>query len=139
MLQLLYISTARVPMDDAALTVLLGEARINNRRDEVTGLLIAAGRRFLQMLEGEAVDVERVFARIQRDPRHHALVLLSRREVEERSFGDWDMAFARAPGGIDLGGANAQLLPEAVAAALEGVDDRMLRAEMEGFARLHAA
>ncbi|GGB15724.1 hypothetical protein GCM10011380_01470 [Sphingomonas metalli] len=94
--QLLYISTAReqagAPIDaDAILAV----SRRNNVRDGVTGLLLYDGRRFLQVLEGEEADVVRVFDRISRDPRHRAIVILSRRTIEAREFGDWSMAFQR--------------------------------------------
>lgn len=92
MLQLLYISSARreaVPVD---LDALFAQAQTNNRRDEVTGLLFTDGHRFLQVLEGSKATVEDTFLRIIADPRHHALVLLSRREIDVREFGSWSMA-----------------------------------------------
>lgn len=91
MLQLLYISSARrnalVDLDQ-----LLEQARFNNAREEITGLLYTDGKRFLQALEGPKTAVEDTFLRIIADPRHHALVLLSRREITRREFGDWSMA-----------------------------------------------
>lgn len=93
MLQLVYISTARGAID---LPQILATSRRNNGRDGITGLLYSDGMRFLQALEGPADKVTTAFERIRVDPRHRAVVVLSRREVEAREFGPWEMA-ARAP------------------------------------------
>lgn len=127
MLQLIYISTARtgmaIDLDD-----ILARSRRNNRRDGITGLLQAKGRRFLQALEGEAAQVEAAYARIAADPRHFAMVVLSRRTVASREFGDWAMA-------VDTGGG---AIVEQVAALVEGAAPNV-RATFEGFAAMRAA
>lgn len=92
MLQLVYISTARGAVSAAELQRILLASRRNNARDGITGLLFFDGMRFLQALEGEPERVGEAFARIQADPRHRAVVILSRREIEEREFGPWAMA-----------------------------------------------
>lgn len=91
MLQLVYVSSAnrREAPDPVRI---LATSRRNNHRDSITGLLYFDGTRFLQALEGPEAKVEETFARIQADPRHRALVVLSRRMVEGREFGSWDMA-----------------------------------------------
>ncbi|MGI4731604.1 MAG: BLUF domain-containing protein [Janthinobacterium lividum] len=94
MIQLVYISTPRGPVDLAAI---LRSSRRNNARCDVTGLLYHDGRRFLQALEGEERAVEETFERIRDDPRHCAMVILSRRIVDVREFGPWQMA-ERGPG-----------------------------------------
>lgn len=92
MLQLLYISSARREACPLDLDALFAQANRNNARDEITGLLYTDGHRFLQVIEGPKATVEDAFLRIIADPRHHALVLLSRREVPAREFGEWSMA-----------------------------------------------
>ncbi|WP_375273223.1 BLUF domain-containing protein [Sphingomonas sp.] len=92
MLQLVYISSVKRSAD---LTNILAVSRLNNRRDGISGLLYSDGVRFLQALEGPALAVETAYARIKQDPRHNALVILSRREVDTREFGDWAMAERR--------------------------------------------
>lgn len=92
MLQLVYISTAA---KDAVCADILRTSRRNNGRDGITGLLYADGVRFLQALEGPEEAVEAAYARIKTDPRHKAQVVLSRREVEAREFGNWEMAERR--------------------------------------------
>ena len=92
MLQLVYVSTSRSAAGKVDPEAILEVSRANNRRDGITGLLYADGKRFLQALEGPDAAVEAAFARIQADPRHRALVLLSCRQVETREFGEWEMA-----------------------------------------------
>lgn len=92
MLQLVYISSRRNRNEPIDLDALFAQAQSNNRRDEITGLLYTDGHRFLQALEGAKAAVEDAFLRIIADPRHHSLVLLSRRETARREFGEWSMA-----------------------------------------------
>jgi len=92
MLQLVYISSVARAADLAGI---LSVSRLNNRRDGITGLLYSDGVRFLQALEGPTLAVETAYARISQDPRHNALVILSRRAVTTREFGEWAMAERR--------------------------------------------
>ena len=94
MLQLVYISTAR---GEPLVTSILATSRRNNGRDGITGLLYHDGVRFLQALEGPEDKVKATFERIRADERHRAAVVLSRREVDSREFGSWEMA-SRRPG-----------------------------------------
>ena len=92
MLQLVYVSTATEGLTAQDVARILVQSRGNNRRDGVTGLLYHDGHRFMQALEGGREAVERAFARIGDDPRHRGVRLLSRREVDDREFGQWAMA-----------------------------------------------
>lgn len=94
MLQLVYISTA---VNTPSYADILRTSRRNNGRDAITGLLYADGVRFMQALEGPAEAVQAAYDRIKADPRHKAAVILSRRDVDTREFGDWEMA-ERRPG-----------------------------------------
>lgn len=133
MLQLVYISTARQPVTPELLDSVLDASRRNNRRCGVTGLLVAGGRRFLQVLEGPDQAVLATYARIQNDPRHFAFVLLSSRPVEERAFGDWEMAY-------QLGGdvPSKGDLQDIVAGMTATLSDKTLHAHLNGFAAVHA-
>lgn len=130
MLQLVYVSTARSsdPIDHQ---VILDHARRNNRRDGITGLLYADAKRFLQALEGPDAAVEATFARIQADPRHRAIVLLSCRQVEAREFGDWEMAHLTAASDRD---ALVERIRSLVSRATPAV-----RGTFEGFAAVRRA
>ena len=99
MLQLIYISSPAGVVDTAEV---LRISRHNNLRDDVTGLLYADDKRFLQVLEGPEDKIEAAYERIARDPRHRAAVVLSRRTVAGREFGAWQMAERRAGEGGDI-------------------------------------
>lgn len=97
MRQILYISTAATGLRTGEADTILATSQRNNTRDGITGLLYFDGKRFLQALEGDSMALEQTLTRIERDARHRAIVILSDREVAEREFGDWSMAY-RAPG-----------------------------------------
>lgn len=106
MFQLVYISTARPGLDQAEVGRILATSRRNNLADRVSGLLVFDGIRFLQALEGDKETVEACYARIRADPRHRASVSLSAREIDNREFGDWTMAWTRVDridGSLPLG------------------------------------
>lgn len=132
MLQLAYISTARATIAFDQLDVILATSRRNNGRSGVTGLLVVGGRRFLQVLEGPDAEVAATFDRIKADPRHFAIVELTRHTVAARAFGDWSMGFERG------GTVEGDDLRSIVAALAEPIADRNLRAQFLGFAELHA-
>jgi hypothetical protein len=56
-------------------------------------MLLYRDGNFLQVLEGPASAVDTLVDKIKRDSRHHGLILMSRRGIEERQFADWQMAF----------------------------------------------
>ena len=92
--QVVYSSAAVVPFSEPQLKELLARARTNNERCSVSGMLLYHEGSFLQVLEGEVSVLESLFTVISADKRHHRVVPLLRREVDERHFGDWRMGFA---------------------------------------------
>ncbi|MBR0551991.1 BLUF domain-containing protein [Stakelama marina] len=131
MLQIVYVSTATRHVSAVDVADILDVSRRNNRRDGLTGLLYSDCNRFLQVLEGPKEAVEAAVARIGEDSRHRAIVILSRRTIEQREFGDWDMAH-RQPG-ADSAGFIARV-GEMVRSASPNV-----RATFEGFASVRNA
>lgn len=91
LLQIIYVSTA-APHQAIEPDVMLAKARRNNGRDGITGMLYFDGTRFMQAMEGPAEKVEATLARIKADPRHRAMVVLAKRQIETREFGEWAMA-----------------------------------------------
>lgn len=129
MLQLVYISSVN-PAAPCPTQDILTVSRRNNARDRITGLLYADAGRFLQALEGPEDAVEAAYARIRDDRRHHAIVLLSRQQVDRRTFGNWEMAH-RAPG-ADA----ASFLDEVRRLTADAAPD--VRATFEGLVRTRA-
>lgn len=89
---IIYGSIAVNPFTDQALLGLLDGARAFNARHAITGLLLYRNGLFLQYLEGPIGDLEALYARIEKDPRHRAVTIVSCGE-SERQFGDWSMGF----------------------------------------------
>ena len=133
MLQLVYISTAREPISAGLCEDILAVSRRNNRVWDISGLLVAGRKRFLQALEGPEAEVRATYDRIAADPRHFACVILSERHVDQRQFGDWAMAYKLADEGA------GDDLPTTVAALVAAIDDPNLRAQFLGFATIQAA
>lgn len=80
-------------MSNAELASLLLIARSKNAQLGVGGILVHQGGSFIQALEGESGVVESLFARIERDERHHRVLVLARESLAQREFGDWSMGF----------------------------------------------
>lgn len=95
LLQLVYASAATVNFSSEDLDALLEKARANNSTMDVTGMLLFHEGTFLQVLEGSQENVEELYNKIATDTRHGNVLLLATREIDERNFGDWSMAFVR--------------------------------------------
>lgn len=131
MRQIVYVSTAMGQITPDDIEAILNVSRRNNARDGLTGLLYFEGKRFLQVLEGRGEAITNTVARIERSPRHRALVILSERDVEKREFGEWTMAH-RTP--ERDGDGFLRHVADLVANASPSV-----RATFEGFAQLRRA
>lgn len=89
--QLVYRSQATRALAPQEVQALLEVARERNARERLTGLLVLDGLRFVQWLEGPRDALERVWASIQRDTRHHSIERLQTPWRGERLFAGWDM------------------------------------------------
>ena len=92
---LVYKSTALVELDRYELNPLLHQARARNKRLKITGLLLYANKRFLQVLEGEEKNVLSLYSEIQQDPRHTKLEVLMQNPIDKRMFPDWSMGYRK--------------------------------------------
>lgn len=128
--QIVYFSTASGRQDAIVTAGIVAVSRDCNLRDKISGLLVAGGHRYLQVIEGPTTKVDALMARIRRDDRHVGVTVLVRRPIERRSFAGWSMAF----------GAEPQLDEFATFHDLAGemrtlVVDPRLRAQIDCFAR----
>jgi hypothetical protein len=82
-------------------------AAARNALVQVTGILMASGQVFFQVLEGPTAAIDDVIGRIARDPRHcDLLVLGTETDPGARFFPNWSMRL------VDLGDqADARLEP----------------------------
>ena len=75
-------------------TEILRVARLHNARVGLTGALLHSQSWFGQVLEGDLVEIERLFLRISRDPRNMDVRVLTIRPIRRRAFAAWSMAAA---------------------------------------------
>jgi len=93
---LIYMSHATHSLDEQDLALLLQQARDGNEQRSITGVLVYGGGQFMQVLEGERTQVLALYEHLLNDPRHERVVKLADKEVEQRSFANWNMAFRSA-------------------------------------------
>lgn len=91
--RVVYVSSAAGLFDKPALLDLLNKARENNRKLDVTGMLLYRDGDFIQLLEGERATVEALYRTIAGDPRHTGATLILEEYATERLFSDWSMGF----------------------------------------------
>ena len=91
--RLVYISSATALHGDDILEAILAEARRNNSRDRITGLLLYHDGNFFQTLEGPKDKVLACYDRITADARHTGCILLLSEPADRRMFSDWEMGF----------------------------------------------
>ena len=94
--QLLYLSSAKPELTEEALLQILSESQQRNAAIDITGLLLHSDGNIIQVIEGEKDVVERLFAKIEKDTRHHQVIVLSRKLVTQRDFPEYKMGFKRA-------------------------------------------
>lgn len=64
----------------------------NNRRADITGLLVYFDKMFFQIIEGEDKVIDQLYVKIGNDPRHCDLFRLKTEyKIEERLFPTWSM------------------------------------------------
>jgi hypothetical protein len=94
--RIVYCSRSNVPTDSLlVISEILAVSERNNRRDNLTGALAISEGWFLQVIEGPPTALDSLLRRLQTDKRHRDFMILQRREVKTRLFGEWTMASGR--------------------------------------------
>jgi Sensors of blue-light using FAD len=94
LIRLIYASTASEGVGMHEFKSILQQAQVNNQRQDLTGVLAFNSKVFLQALEGSREQVNELYARLLRDPRHHTVAMLDYAEIDEREWTSWSMGFA---------------------------------------------
>lgn len=89
--RLIYTSAVKGSQTPEMIADILGAAGRHNHNDGITGILIAGGGCFFQVLEGAPEMVEKTFGRIRIDHRHGEALILWDEPVTERLFPNWAM------------------------------------------------
>ena len=88
LVRLIYVSVMTEACDTEALENILSVSRINNEKNNITGMLCYDPTYFLQALEGPREAINHLYTNISRDMRHQYLTLLEYTDIEQRTFGD---------------------------------------------------
>ena len=74
----IYVSDAVGTAGSSILSIaqILGASDVNNRRDDLAGLLIFHRGQFMQLIEGARTDLDRLLKRLRADPRHENIRIL---------------------------------------------------------------
>jgi hypothetical protein len=96
MRSLLYISKSllTLPTDEVEIGCIVAAARSRNASLGVTGTLIATNAAFAQILEGEKAAIDELMLSILIDTRHTDLRILEYKEIEQRRFPCWTLAYS---------------------------------------------
>lgn len=92
----LYVSISRLAPEDTIEEVekIVAVSRPRNRDLDVTGALLFTGERFVQLLEGPTEGIVALQQSIFRDPRHRQVTTIHSRDVDDREFFAWSLAYA---------------------------------------------
>ena len=105
--RLVYASVPTGSTRRSDLDRILDQARRNNGMNGVSGLLVAAPDRYVQVLEGTPEAVDHIMDVIRQDERHTDVEVLDDARDGARIFGGWTMA--NLPGGVDEAGVRKRL------------------------------
>ena len=90
---LVYTSTANLNLTEGELLRLLNHWRETNAALDVTGLLLYSEGHIMQVLEGPADHVRKLYDVIAADGRHRAIFKLADGPINARAFAGWSMHF----------------------------------------------
>lgn len=102
--RLLYRSHNLVPEQDRRRVFgeIFTTARSTNKKLGITGALLLTEDVFVQVLEGDETAVRGLLARIEADPRHDDVRVLTAETVPQRVFSRWAMARVSTDGEPDI-------------------------------------
>ncbi len=91
---IVYRSRAVAPMTDTDLFYLLAQARENNAKHGLSGIIVYDRGHFFQWIEGHDIALGRAWHQIRTDQRHTDVVVLIDQQIPTRLFEGWTMQFA---------------------------------------------
>jgi hypothetical protein len=92
LVRLIYASRSTSPLNHETIAGILAQSEKHNLEAGITGVLcVCHGDVFMQALEGGREEVNQLYAKLVRDPRHTDVMLLDYAEISERRFSSWRM------------------------------------------------
>jgi hypothetical protein len=140
---LAYSSVGTHHFEQNELVDLLAFARNFNDQNGLTGMLLYVDDSFFQILEGDPKTLDDLYSRIEIDTRHTHVIKLIEMPIQDRSFSEWSMGFAKVtreelatiPGLNDFFGRGSvftDLKPSKAQLLLEAFRDGKWRRHLDG-------
>ncbi|GAB5555430.1 MAG: hypothetical protein Sapg2KO_50210 [Saprospiraceae bacterium] len=102
MKRITYISRIAKPLSTTEIETIKIFSSRNNLKVNITGLLVYFEKLFFQIIEGEDEEVDQVYQKIQKDPRHNNILRLKTEySVGERLFPTWSMKTINLDDNVD--------------------------------------
>ena len=95
--QIIYISKATDGLSVSELGEIAAVAARNNQLQGITGALLFIDNCFIQVIEGDEQPISDLLAKLEVDPRHHDIRIISDHMEESRYFPDWSMGLISTP------------------------------------------
>lgn len=90
---ILYVSTAVHTPKAQEIRHLVKKARARNVEAGVTGILLHHDKSFMQYIEGDVDQLERIYQIIRNDKLHQGLSVIVHKPIDHREFPEWAMAY----------------------------------------------
>lgn len=90
-----YMSSQAQVLTSQDIEQLLFQIRKKNKELSITGILLLIQGKFVQYIEGETPEIDKVYEKIKVDSRHNELLLLDSGELKTRQFENWSMAYKK--------------------------------------------
>ncbi len=85
-----YISSFANNLNKDDINSLIKSVNLYNKEKNITGVLIIRNKSFFQILEGNIIDIDTLYAKIIEDKRHIGLLKISENEIEDRIFNSYN-------------------------------------------------
>ncbi|OJJ23416.1 hypothetical protein BKI52_03385 [marine bacterium AO1-C] len=89
--ELIYVSRRNINCTDKDVEQILQASIRQNKKKDLTGVLLYSQTQFIQVLEGDGKTILGLYDHIKKDRRHKNVLLISLRLIEKRYFPSWQM------------------------------------------------
>ena len=93
MRRLAYVSRPASDLAAADVSRIIQVSRVNNAAHGLTGVLVYTGCDFAQLIEGRDEEVERLWRKLQADPRHYDVLAFLDEPTDRAWFETWRMGY----------------------------------------------
>ncbi|WP_452599807.1 BLUF domain-containing protein [Pontimicrobium sp. MEBiC01747] len=88
-----YVSSSDIDLNISDLNELFKTTIKNNTHSKISGILIYKNGNFLQIIEGEENQIDKLYTKICLDARHHGTILIIETKICDRVFDNYSTEF----------------------------------------------